>query len=117
MKQFRRKINSIYSEEEERVLFPGQSIRQFFLAPIAAVLARLGVTPDMLSFSSVVFGIDRGEEELANALPGDQDALLFLAVNAVDFASELLHGDPPSTPHYVMIMLKLIPIQVGFPCP
>jgi phosphatidylglycerophosphate synthase len=57
MKQFRRKINSIYSEEEERVLVPWQSIRQFFLAPIAAVLARLGVTPDMLSFSSVVFGI------------------------------------------------------------
>src|SRR6266700_5959918 len=57
MKQFRRKINSIYSEEEERVLIPWQSIRQFFLAPIAAVLARLGVTPDMLSFSSVVFGI------------------------------------------------------------
>src|SRR5260221_14309601 len=57
MKQFRRKINSIYSEEEERVLVPWQSIRQFFLAPIAAVLARLGVTPDMLSFSSIAFGI------------------------------------------------------------
>src|SRR5260370_38515141 len=57
MKQLRRKINSIYSEEEERVLVPWQSIRQFFLAPIAAVLAHLGVTPDMLSFSSVVFGI------------------------------------------------------------
>ncbi len=57
MKQFRRKINSIYSEEEERVLGPWQSIRQFFLAPIAAVLARLGITPDMLSFSSVVFGV------------------------------------------------------------
>jgi len=39
-------------------------------------------------------GSDRGEEELANALPGNQDSLLFLAVNAVDFASELLHGDP-----------------------
>ena len=57
MKQFKRKINSIYSEEEERVLGPWQSIRQFFLAPIAAVLARLGITPDMLSFSSVIFGI------------------------------------------------------------
>src|SRR2546429_9316579 len=57
MKQFRRKINSISSEEEERVLGPWQSIRQFFLAPIAAVLARLGITPDMLSFSSVIFGV------------------------------------------------------------
>src|SRR5260370_42015723 len=57
MKQFRRKINSIYSEEEERVLVPWQSIRQFFLAPIAAALAHLGVTPDLLSFSSVVLGI------------------------------------------------------------
>ncbi len=57
MKQRRSKINSIYSEEEERVLAPWQNVRQFFLAPIAAVLARLGITPDMLSFSSVVLGI------------------------------------------------------------
>jgi phosphatidylglycerophosphate synthase len=57
MKQFRRKISNVYSEDEERMLLPWQSIRQFFLAPIAAVLSRLGITPNMLSFASVIFGI------------------------------------------------------------
>lgn len=57
MKQLRRKIGSIYSEDEERVLAPWQGIRQFFLAPLAAVLSRLGISPDMLSFTSVVLGI------------------------------------------------------------
>ena len=49
--------DSIYSEEEERVLGPWQRIRQFFLAPIATILSRLGITPDMLSYASVIFGI------------------------------------------------------------
>jgi phosphatidylglycerophosphate synthase len=57
MKQLRQRFGSIYSEDEERVLGPWQRIRQFFLAPIAAVLARLGISPDMLSFTSVGLGI------------------------------------------------------------
>lgn len=57
MKQIKRRFGSIYSEDEERVLVPWQRIRQFFLAPIAAVLSRLGISPDMLSFASVAFGI------------------------------------------------------------
>jgi phosphatidylglycerophosphate synthase len=57
MKQFRQRFGSIYSEDEERVLGPWQRIRQFFLAPIAAVLSRLGISPDMLSFTSVALSI------------------------------------------------------------
>jgi phosphatidylglycerophosphate synthase len=57
MKQIKRRFGSIYSEDEERVLVPWQRIRQFFLAPIAAVLSRLGISPDMLSFASVALGI------------------------------------------------------------
>lgn len=57
MKQIKRRFSSIYSEDEERVLGPWQKIRQFFLAPIAAVLSRLGISPDMLSFASVALGI------------------------------------------------------------
>lgn len=57
MKQFKRKIGSIYSEDEELVLVPWQRIRQSFLGPIAFILSRLGITPDMLSFTSVLFGL------------------------------------------------------------
>ncbi len=48
---------SIYSEEEERVLGPWQRIRQRFLAPIAFVLSRLGISANMLSFASVILGL------------------------------------------------------------
>ncbi len=57
MKQLKQRFGSIYSEDEERVLGPWQRIRQFFLAPIASVLSRLGISPDMLSFASVGLGI------------------------------------------------------------
>jgi phosphatidylglycerophosphate synthase len=57
MKQLKQRFGSIYSEDEERVLGPWQRIRQFFLAPIASVLSRLGISPDMLSYTSVVLGI------------------------------------------------------------
>lgn len=57
MKQLKQRFDSIYSEDEERVLGPWQQIRQFFLAPIAGVLSRLGISPDMLSYASVVLGI------------------------------------------------------------
>src|SRR5947209_2558189 len=57
MKQFRKKFGSIYSENEELFLGPWQRIRQNVLGPIAFVLSRLGISPDMLSFASVVFGI------------------------------------------------------------
>lgn len=57
MKQLKQRLGSIYSEDEERVLGPWQRIRQFFLAPIAIVLSRLGISPDMLSYTSVVLGI------------------------------------------------------------
>ncbi len=48
---------SIYSEEEIRVLGPWQQIRQRLLSPIAFVLARLGLSADMLSYASVIFGL------------------------------------------------------------
>ena len=57
MQKLRRKFGSIYSEEEERVLGPWQRIRQRTLAPIAFVLLRLGISADILSFTSVAFGI------------------------------------------------------------
>ncbi len=57
MRQLKRKFGSIYSEEEERVLGPWQKMRQHFLAPIAAVLSRLGISPDALSFTSVALGL------------------------------------------------------------
>jgi phosphatidylglycerophosphate synthase len=50
-------FESIYSEVEERVLGPWQRIRQRLLAPIAIVLSRLGISADMLSFASVLFGL------------------------------------------------------------
>jgi phosphatidylglycerophosphate synthase len=57
MKQLKQRFGSIYSEDEELVLGPWQRIRQFFLAPIAALLSRLGISPDMLSYASVALGI------------------------------------------------------------
>jgi phosphatidylglycerophosphate synthase len=48
---------SIYSDEEVRVLDPWQRLRQRFLGPIAVLLARLGLSADMLSFASVLFGL------------------------------------------------------------
>ncbi|HEY6286355.1 MAG TPA: CDP-alcohol phosphatidyltransferase family protein, partial [Ktedonobacteraceae bacterium] len=57
MKQLKQRFGSIYSEDEERVLGPWQRIRQHALAPIAAILARLGISPDTLSYTSVAFAI------------------------------------------------------------
>ena len=57
MKQLKQRFGSIYSEDEERVLGPWQRIRQYTLAPIAAILSRLGINPDMLSYTSVAFAI------------------------------------------------------------
>src|SRR5947207_1833868 len=57
MKRFRRRFGSIYSEDEELVLVRSQRIRQALLAPIASLLSRLGITPDMLSFASVALAI------------------------------------------------------------
>jgi phosphatidylglycerophosphate synthase len=57
MKQLKQRFGSIYSEDEERVLGPWQRIRQFTLAPIAAVLSRLGISPNALSYTSVAFAI------------------------------------------------------------
>ena len=57
MKQLKQRFGSIYSEDEARVLGPWQRIRQFALAPVAALLARLGISPNTLSYTSVVFAI------------------------------------------------------------
>ena len=58
MQELKRDINSIYGEDEERLLLgPSQRIRQWFLTPPAALLSRLGISPDMLSFTSVVLAI------------------------------------------------------------
>jgi phosphatidylglycerophosphate synthase len=57
MQRLRKKFGSIYSEEEENFLLPWQRIRQLFLAPLAALLSRLGITPDMLSIASVLLGM------------------------------------------------------------
>jgi phosphatidylglycerophosphate synthase len=57
MKQLKQRFGSIYSEDEERVLGPWQRIRQYFLTPIALILSHLGISPDMLSYTSVAFGI------------------------------------------------------------
>ncbi|HLZ80510.1 MAG TPA: CDP-alcohol phosphatidyltransferase family protein [Ktedonobacteraceae bacterium] len=50
-------FGSIYSEDEALVLGPWQRLRQRVLTPIAFVLSRLGISPDMLSFASVGLGI------------------------------------------------------------
>jgi phosphatidylglycerophosphate synthase len=48
---------SIYSQEEALVLGPWQRIRQRLLGPIAFVLARLGLSADVLSYASVLLGL------------------------------------------------------------
>lgn len=48
---------SIYGDEEAIVLSPWQQLRQRFLSPVAFVLSRLGISANMLSFASVVFGL------------------------------------------------------------
>ncbi len=48
---------SIYSDEEVLVLGPWQKMRQRLLSPIAFVLSRLGISADMLSYISVLFGL------------------------------------------------------------
>jgi phosphatidylglycerophosphate synthase len=57
MKTPREEFGSIYSEDEALVLGPWQRMRQRILTPIAFVLSRLGISPDMLSFASVGLGI------------------------------------------------------------
>lgn len=57
MRRFRRTFRSIYSEDEARILVPWQRIRQFVLAPIAALLARFGISANLLSYTSALLGI------------------------------------------------------------
>ena len=57
MKPSELESGSIYSQEEERVLGPWQRVRQSVLTPIAAILSWLRISPDMLSYTSVIFGI------------------------------------------------------------
>jgi phosphatidylglycerophosphate synthase len=57
MQEHRRRFSNLYSDDEERVLVPWQRIRQRWLGPLARLLLRLGISPDMLSFTSVVLGI------------------------------------------------------------
>jgi phosphatidylglycerophosphate synthase len=52
-----RRLTSIYSDDEQRVLVPSQRIRQYVLGPLAKLLSRLGISPDILSFTSVAFGM------------------------------------------------------------
>ena len=48
---------SIYSDEEVLVLGPWQKMRQRLLAPVAYVLTKLGISADMLSYTSVLLGL------------------------------------------------------------
>ena len=48
---------SIYSEVEVLVLGPSQKIRQYVFRPLALLLSQLGISADMLSFASVLFGL------------------------------------------------------------
>ena len=57
MRRPKQPFSSIYSEGEERVLVPWQKIRQRILAPIALLFWHLGISPDALSFASVILGI------------------------------------------------------------
>ncbi|HLV99597.1 MAG TPA: CDP-alcohol phosphatidyltransferase family protein [Ktedonobacterales bacterium] len=47
---------SLYSESERHFLYPWQRLRQTLLLPLAAGLDALHITPDMLSWCSVVLG-------------------------------------------------------------
>jgi phosphatidylglycerophosphate synthase len=48
---------SLYSESEGQFLYPWQRLRQAILLPLAAMLDALHITPDMLSWASVVLGV------------------------------------------------------------
>jgi phosphatidylglycerophosphate synthase len=48
---------SMYSDEEVLVLGPWQRARQRLLGPIAFILARLGISADLLSYASVLLGL------------------------------------------------------------
>lgn len=48
---------SIYSDEEVLVLGPWQQMRQRLLSPIAFVLSSLGISANMLSYTSVLLGL------------------------------------------------------------
>lgn len=48
---------SIYSDLEKRVLGPWQRVRQVILGPLVHILMRLGITADMLSFTSAALGL------------------------------------------------------------
>src|ERR1051326_2561753 len=47
---------SLYSGSEARLLYPWQRLRQIILLPLAAGLDALHITPDMLSWASVILG-------------------------------------------------------------
>jgi phosphatidylglycerophosphate synthase len=55
--QRQRRLHSIYSGSEERFLYAAQRVRQTLLLPLAAALDRLRITPDMLSWTSVILGV------------------------------------------------------------
>ncbi|MBO0793998.1 MAG: CDP-alcohol phosphatidyltransferase family protein [Ktedonobacteraceae bacterium] len=55
MQRQKHTLSSIYSEEEARILNPWQNLRQRLLLPVAQLLVRLGISPDILSYSSVLF--------------------------------------------------------------
>jgi phosphatidylglycerophosphate synthase len=48
---------SIYSDEEVLVLGPWQKMRQRLLNPVAFVLSRLGISANMLSYTSMLLGL------------------------------------------------------------
>jgi phosphatidylglycerophosphate synthase len=52
-----RRLQSIYSGSEERFLYAWQRVRQTLLFPLAAALDKLHITPDMLSWASVLLGV------------------------------------------------------------
>ncbi len=47
---------SLYSDSEALLLYPWQRLRQVVLLPLAAMLDALHITPDMLSWASVILG-------------------------------------------------------------
>jgi phosphatidylglycerophosphate synthase len=55
-KRAERRLRSIYSGSEERFLYTWQRVRQTLFLPLAAALDKLHITPDMLSWSSVLLG-------------------------------------------------------------
>jgi phosphatidylglycerophosphate synthase len=57
MQKRRYTFDSIYSDEERRLLGPWQRIRQRLLGPVALALSYLGISADLLSFTSVALGI------------------------------------------------------------